>query len=88
MSTPDPQRNQIRFIVSMVTFLGALAMVSGTVLTFKGYNAELLVGGGVGAISGLLGMLSVSKPNQPQQDVSITGPPTEVKLTTPEPKQP
>lgn len=87
-----PQKNHIRFIVLCVTLLGVISIVAGTILTFKGYNAELLIGGGVGTIPGLLGMLSTAKPTPPPPDVTVTNPPlkTEIKnnVSQPEPIEP
>lgn len=78
-----PQTNHTRFIVSCVTLLGVLCVASGATLTFKGYNAELLIGGAVSAISGLLGMLS-TRQNQPAPDITMTaGPPSKVEVTQP-----
>jgi len=73
-----------RFIVSCVTILGVLCIAAGTVLIFKGYHADLLIGGAISAISGLLGMLT-TRP-VPPPDVTISGQPPKVELTsTPKP---
>lgn len=87
MNGPDPQKNHIRFVVACVTLLGVLCITAGAILTYKGYNAELLVGGGVGAITGLLGMLSTARPTPPPPDVTISGTPPKVEVTQPQPQK-
>ncbi len=72
-----------------VTILGGICILSGGFLTLKGYNAELLVGGGVGSITGLLGMLSTRAPFQPPaQDVTVSSNPPTVELTQPKQEEP
>jgi hypothetical protein len=64
MITPTPNTHDTKFIVSCITFLGSLAIVCGSFLLWKGFQSgEILVSsGGVAAISGLTGMLSMQKP--------------------------
>lgn len=78
----DPQRNHIRFVVLCITLLGAIAFAGGAVLIFKGYNGDLMIGGGLAAVSGLTGMLSMTKPNPPPQDITVTTPPTKTEITS------
>ncbi len=77
------QRNHVRWIVSCITLLSGIAFISGAILIYKGYNGDLLVGGGLAGISGLVGMLSVSKPFQTPPDVKVSGTPTSVEVTQP-----
>ena len=85
--TADPQRNHVRFIVGAIVILGITCSVCGTVLIFKGYHGDLLIGGVLAAISGLCGFLGAGKPNAPQPDISVsTDPPkAEIKKATTEP---
>lgn len=66
-----------------VTTLGTLCLVAGTVLIFKGYNADLLIGGTVSAISGLLGMLATARRNNPPPDITVSGQPPKVEVSQP-----
>lgn len=75
--------NHTRFVVACITFLGILCVVGGTALVFKGYPGDLVIGGGLAAISGLIGMLS-NRTNTPQQDVTISGNPPKVEMTQPQ----
>ncbi len=77
------QNNHVRWITSCITILSAMAFTGGTILIFKGYNGDLLIGGGLAGISGLVGMLSVSKPNVTPADISISGQPPKVEVTHP-----
>lgn len=83
----DPQKNHVRFIAGAITALGLAAIVCGAALIWKGYNGDLLIGGGLAAISGLCGFLGAGRPNQPQPDVTISGQPPKVELTTPKPEE-
>lgn len=74
--------NHTKFIVACVTILGILCILAGGTLTWRGYNAELLIGGGVAAISGLLGVISNRQPTPPP-DVTISGQPPKVEVTQP-----
>lgn len=67
--------------------LGIACVVGGTILTFKGYNAELLIGGATAAIAGLLGVLS-NRPATPPQDVTLSNDPPKVTLSTPQADKP
>lgn len=82
MANGIPLNNHTRFIVACVTVLGVLCILAGGVLTWRGYNAELLIGGGVAAISGLLGVISNRQPSTPP-DVTISGQPPKVEVTQP-----
>lgn len=84
----DPQKSHIRFIVTCVTILGTFCIILGAYLTWRGFNAELLIGGGTSAIAGLLGVLSTQRGNPPAQDVTISGNPPKVEMTQPESEQP
>lgn len=88
MESPDPQRNHVRFIVCCITVLGVACITAGTVLVFKGYHADILLGGAIGAISGLSGFLGAGRPNAPQQDIKVSGQPPEVELSSPTKKEP
>lgn len=50
----------VRFIVGCITFLGTISIAGGVWLSWKGFHdGQVLIStGGVGAISGLLGMLN------------------------------
>lgn len=81
--TSDPNHNNQRLIVYSVLTLGLACVVGGTALTYKGYNAELLIGGGTAAIAGLLGVLS-NRSATPPPDVTLSaGPPAKVELSQP-----
>ncbi len=74
-----------KLIIMWVGGLGMLAIICGTVLIFKGYNGDLLIGGGLAAISGLVGFLSSGKPTVPPPDVTVSGQPPKVEVTQPKP---
>jgi hypothetical protein len=79
------QPSHTKFVVSCITILGILCLIGGTILIFKGYSGDLVIGGGLAAISGLIGMLSQrQQANQP--DVTISGQPPKVELTQPNDK--
>lgn len=77
----DPQRNHVRWIVTCVTLLGICCVAGGTVLIYKGYGGDLLIGGALAAISGLCGFLGAGKPNTPQPDITVTGSPPKAEVT-------
>lgn len=83
----NQQRNHTRFIVGAIVVLGMCCAVCGTVLVFKGYHGDLLMGGVVSAISGLCGFLGAGKPNAPQPDITVSSNPQKVEVTQPEPKK-
>jgi hypothetical protein len=76
----QPQSNQ-RLIIYSVLALGLACIVGGAALTYKGYEAQLLIGGGTSAIAGLLGVLS-NRSATPPQDLTISGQPPVVSLTS------
>lgn len=76
------QQNHTKFVVSCITFLGILCLVGGCILVFKGYPGDLVIGGGLAAISGLIGMLSNRQNTTP--DVTISGQPPKVEVTQPQ----
>jgi hypothetical protein len=76
--TTEPQRNHTRFIVSCVTILGTVCASGGTILIFKGYGGDLLIGGALSAISGLCGYLGAGRPNTPSPDISVSSQPPAV----------
>lgn len=71
----NPNPNNTRFISICVTILGFLCLLIGGALTYKGYNAELLIGGGTSAIAGLLGVLSNRSSATPQPTDTTTAEP-------------
>lgn len=92
------QKNHTRFIVTTILILALAAIGCGTFLVYKGYQTAgelLLANGGIGAISGLIGLISQARPSPPPPDVVVTNPPvkTEIKnnvaaTSTPEPTPP
>lgn len=86
MNGIDPQKNHIRWITGCITLLGLGASVGGTILIYKGYNGDLLIGGALASISGLCGFLGAGRPNAPQPDISVSGQPPVVSVTQ-RPKQ-
>jgi len=66
--------NHTRFIVFCITFLGAISIICGSFLLWKGFQSgELLVSsGGVGAIAGLVGFLSGKPPAADTVKISNT----------------
>lgn len=84
----DPQRNHVRWIVSCITVLGLSCAVGGTVLIFKGYAGDLLIGGVLAAISGLAGFLGAGRPPTPAQDISLSGTPPKLEVTQPKKDEP
>lgn len=84
----DPQKNHVRFIVGAIVLLGLCCAICGTILIFKGYGGDLLIGGVLAAISGLCGFLGAGKPNQPQPDITVSANPLKAEVTQPEPPKP
>lgn len=82
----SPNADHRKLIIMWVGGLGALTLLCGTVLTFKGYSGDLLIGGGLAAISGLVGFLSSGKPTVPPPDVTVSGQPPKVEVTQPKPE--
>lgn len=82
-----PSADHRKLIIMWVGGLGTVAFLCGTVLTFKGYNGELLIGGGVSAISGLVGFLSAGKPSNPPPDITVSGEPPKVEVSQQEQPQ-
>jgi hypothetical protein len=80
----SPSEDHRKLIIVWVGALGGLAFICGTVLIFKGYHGDLLVGGGLASISGLVGFLSAGKPTQQPQDITVSGQPPKVELTQPQ----
>jgi hypothetical protein len=82
-TTVDPQKNHVRFIVACITILGICCISGGVVLIYKGYPGDLLIGGGLAAISGLAGFLGAGRPNTPQPDITVSGQPPKLEVTQP-----
>lgn len=80
----DPQKNHVRFIVGAITLLGICCIAGGTLLIYRGYGGDLLIGGGLAAISGLAGFLGAGRPNVPQPDITVSGQPPELKVSQPQ----
>lgn len=84
----DPQKNHVRFIVGAIVLLGVCCSVCGTILIWKGYHGDLLIGGVLAAISGLCGFLGAGKPTAPQPDITVSASPPKAEVTQPEPAKP
>jgi len=80
----NPARSHTRFIVGSITILGLMCGVAGATLIFKGYHGDLFIGGTLAAISGLVGLLSVGKPQQQPQDITVSTQPPSAHITQPE----
>jgi hypothetical protein len=76
--SPEPQKNHVRTIVAAITLLGLACATGGTILIYKGYGGDLLIGGALSAISGLCGFLGAGRPNTPQPDISVSSQPPAV----------
>lgn len=85
--TPDPQKNHVRFIAGMITILGIACIAGGTILIFRGFGGDLLIGGGLAAISGLCGFLGAGRPVPPQPDITVSGQPPKAEVTHPPDKK-
>lgn len=79
----DPQKNHVRFIAGMITILGISCIAGGTVLIYRGFGGDLLIGGGLAAISGLCGFLGAGRPSAPPPDITVSGQPTTLEVTQP-----
>jgi hypothetical protein len=82
----QPSADHRKLIIIWVGALGAVAFLCGTVLIFKGYHGDLLIGGGLASISGLVGFLSAGKPTQPQPDISVSTDPPKAEINQPKPE--
>lgn len=77
--TTEPQKNHVRWIVTAITILGFSCTAGGTILIYKGYGGDLLIGGALSAISGLCGFLGAGRPGTSQPGISASSqPPTVV----------
>lgn len=77
----EPQRNYVRFIVSAILILGICCIGCGTILIFKGFGGDLLIGGGLSAISSLAGFLGAGRPHSPAPDINVSTTPPTVAVT-------
>ena len=75
------QPSRTKFVVACIFLLGVVCLIGGGILTYKGYSGDLMTGGGLAAISGLIGMLS-QRTQMPPSD------PTPEPKQTPEPPTP
>lgn len=82
--TDTSQKNHVRFIAACITLLGVACVVSGAMLIWRGYGGDLLIGGGLAAISGLCGFLGAGRPNAPGPDISVNGQPPKIVVKQPE----
>jgi hypothetical protein len=67
------QRNHVLWTVFCITVLGALSIVSGAYLIMHNHESGgtlLISTGGTGTITGLIGLLSMSKGTGPQAPVA------------------
>lgn len=74
------QPNHTKFIVAIIGILSLVALGAGTWLIYKGYQTgELLIQTGGMGVSGLLGMLGISKPAAPSAVPQPEPPPEQIE---------
>lgn len=80
-NSTEAQRNHVRFICCCITLLGVTCAVCGTLLIWKGYHGDLLIGGTLAAVSGLCGFLGAGKPTLTQPDITLSTEPPRASVT-------